>query len=67
MQGGKVRLMKKNNKRWDKGVTKGSGFFRSMHDNRKDMMRNKITNSINAKRLEDGTYNNGKKKEKDNE
>tara|TARA_R100000149_G_C5872713_1_gene136517 strand:- start:202 stop:381 length:180 start_codon:yes stop_codon:yes gene_type:complete len=59
--------MKKNNKRWDEGVSKGSGFFRSMHDNRSDAMRTKITKSIKAKRLADGTYNNGKKKEKDNE
>jgi hypothetical protein len=61
--------MKKNHKRtraWDDGVTKGSGFFRSMHDNRTDMMREKITKSINAKRLADGTYNNGKKKENKN-
>jgi len=59
--------MKSKTKRWDKGVKKGSGFFRSMHDNRKEMMRDKITRSIDAKRLEDGTYNNGRKKEQSDE
>jgi len=46
-------------------LNRGSGFFKSMHDKKKDVMKEKLKRSVNSRRLDDGTFNNGKNKTKE--
>ena len=46
-------------------LNRGSGFFKSMHSREEIMKKEKLKRSVKSRRLDDGTFNNGKNKTKE--